>query len=507
MKSFARFTRISFLFQPLSPRASRILAASAIILSVFLFSFRWSTLGRSPFLNDEPRLQTVVDASVAQGEWPVVGPQGSQPIPYGPIPHWFYQTVRLWSDSYAAPHQAHAAVFLLAHLVAAFAVFFTFGLLPAALFLCLSAASPWLFVYSRMAWEVLLLVPGSAMIAAAWAILQRFPHFTAAVAGGVLCGLGLGISLGTHLMASSLAAAVALVWGMEWWRSPVQRKRLALFAALSSVICLAILWPYLVALWSGAYMGQESKYQPWGDFRHFWWNLVKTPMHLSVWQMKYFLVPQEKDFFAFLGNGLHKFFYGDAFGWVAKLAVWMVMARWAWNWLGRSGALWLTSLGAVGACVHLLLLQYLNMPTYPHYYLPFWWAPFLAVALLGRNVLGAVFLGALVTVNLLYLERQESYLLERQGTRGDYYGTFLEEQRRFVADLCESLPAGEEARIDLSQVRFRHYNITYFANHLEECRARALIPSEAPITGNRMVIRYADQPAGSAGLNWVEVRE
>jgi hypothetical protein len=58
------------------------------------FLFRFLHLPHAPFLNDEPRLLNAVEASYQSGFWPSVGPVGSQPIPYGPIPHWFYQLVR-----------------------------------------------------------------------------------------------------------------------------------------------------------------------------------------------------------------------------------------------------------------------------------------------------------------------------------------------------------------------------------------------------------------------------
>jgi hypothetical protein len=346
-----------------------------------------------------------------------------------------------------------------------------------------------------MPWEVLLQGIGSALVLLAFAILPS-SSLLAAGGAGILWGVGLGVCLGTHLMSASLAITSLILF--FWLGRNVGWRKVGVFAGVGTLAAALLLAPYgLALLHRGG--GESASGHHWGDWRNLWWILVKTPIYLSVWQMKYFLFPQAKVFFARTGKILTALYYADPFGWLAKVFVWaasaVVLFRWA---KGRERSLVLV-FAALGLVVHGLLLQYQNLAVYPHYFLPFWWAPFLLLAAWARRKAVAWLLAWLIAVNLLFTFQLQGFLKENLGTRGDYYGSLFREQRRFFTSVCTGVP-GDVAKLDLSAVRLRAFTAEYFFRHLPECAAKELVPSEKPLAGKRVVVQY--EPGDSAALRW-----
>ena len=463
---------------------------------LFLFAriFTWES---APFLNDEPRLLVQVDQSYAEGKWPSIGAVGSQPIPYGPVPHWFYQTVRTFSDLPQAPFVAHGVLFFVSHLLLGWVIFQAFGFATACYFLLLAASSPWLFMYSKMPWEVLLLVPASALVAVSLWQLHRGKWPLALSA--FVWAMGIAVALGTHLMGLSLLVASASVFLDPVWRMR-RRRDPWIFFGLGAVGVALFLFPYgreLVALevWS-----RPATAEHWGSSKQLWWSFVKSMMYLSPWQMKYFLAPEEAAFSAYLGTLVEKIFYLDVFGWLGKALAWVSVAS---VFLGAflpkpiskfnfGSAFYeiqfpiLLVFGGVGVLFHILLLQFVNVATYPHYFLPFWWAPFLFLAILPMREVFHFFRISLAAGNLVFLILFSGFLAKNQGTRGFYYGSFFSNQKRIVEELCGS----GANRVDLSEVTLRHYSITYFSHRIPECSGKALEISEKPLSGTRFFIQY-----------------
>lgn len=472
---------------------------ACLILTLGLLAFRFLHLPSAPFINDEPRLLNLVDATFLQGIWPSLGPVGSQPIPYGPIPHWFYQVIRHLSGHLMAAHWAHALVFCFAHLAIFAAVFFTLGARTALLFLCLAASSPWLFVYSQMPWEVLLLVSGSALVVLAFWLLSRTEHSRGAVVvGGILWGAGIAICLGTHLMAMSLVAASAVVLAHSFFQRGWKSGRNWAFVGLGLFTCSCILFPYASALFANAELIRPAPGERWGSPLHFWWSLIKTPMHLSPWQIKYFLEPQGKDFFAQAGWLMGKIYYLDVAGWAAKLVVWAAAITLMFRFFRKKEQSEILLFSVSGIVAHVLLLQYQNIATYPHYFLAFWWAPFLLLANFGHKKPIAALIGVLVCGNVIFLAQFNQYLAERKGTQGWYYGTFVSEQKRLFNDLCANLEV--ESALDLSEVKMTKHTAEYFLRRLPACAGKKVFVSVSPLEGPRVVLLYP--PSGSAELKW-----
>jgi hypothetical protein len=167
-----------------------------------------------------------------------------------------------------------------------------------------------------------------------------------------------------------LASLVLLLW--LGWKG--EGRKAAAFAGAGFVSAVLLLAPYGFALLHYHGSGPVPGYHHWGDWRNLWWILVKTPVYLSVWQMKYFLFPQAGVFFAGVGKALSALYYADPFGWLAKVAVWAAAALVLFRWARGRERSPLLVFAALGLVVHGILLQYQNLATYPHYFLPFWWA-------------------------------------------------------------------------------------------------------------------------------------
>lgn len=465
-----------------------------VFLGVFfaLLVARLFHLNQAPFLNDEPRLLVEVEKSFQENRWPKVGPVGSQPIPYGPIPHWFYQIVRGISDSPEAYHWAHGLVFLLATLLIFLMANFFFGFSSAIFMGILLASSPYLFLYSQMPWEVLLVVPGSILLAFSFLVDEISKSKTQKIQAGILAGLGLAICLGTHLMSGSLAITFALVVVLNFyfrgsWRDGV------FFLLPALVVFVMVLFPYFQGILQFLelnHLPSTEKNPLWGNGRQLWWSILKSPMYLSGWQMKYFLEPEEILFFESVPKLLERIFYLDLFGWMAKLLFWV-----SWVWIGISifqkklhSPLFL--LAWLSVPVHVFVLQVLNLATYPHYFLPIWWVPFFLLNLVWQKKYLRPILVVSLIFNFVFLFSFVEFIHDRQGTRGDFYGTTFQEQKRLFESACkENMGA---LRFDLSEVRLQLHSAHFFLTKLQDCKGKTREVSKVPLSGPHFRLVYGE---------------
>lgn len=465
-----------------------------LFLGVFfaLLVWRFFHLEHAPFLNDEPRLLVEVEKTFQDNRWPKVGPVGSQPIPYGPIPHWFFQTIRGLSDSSFVYHLAHGLVFFFATVLVFVAALFFLGLGSAIFAGILLATSPYLFIYSQMPWEVLLVVPGSMLLAFSFLAEETAKSTTQRLQAGVLAGLGLAICLGTHLMTGSLAISFALVAALSlYFRGSWKDSITFLVPALA--IFLLMLFPYfqgVLEFLEANHISSNDKNPLWGNGRQLWWSILKSPMYLGTWQMKYFLEPEETVFFASIPKFLERIFYLDLFGWLAKLLFWV-----SWAWIGYSifRKSFVSSFYLLAWCVvpiHILLLQILNLATYPHYFLPIWWVPFFVLAVAWQKMITRPILVLCVLSNFVFLVTFSDFVRSRSGTRGDYYGTTFQEQKRIFEAACKE--PGGTLRFDISQVRLQLHSANYFLMKLNECQGRTKEVSKLPLSGPHFRLVYGD---------------
>jgi hypothetical protein len=476
---------------PLTFQRNLWVLAAAVFCALLIW--RFVHLPNAPFLNDEPRLLVEVEKSFANHTWPKMGPVGSQPIPYGPIPHWFFQIARSLSASPFFFHQIHGLVFLGSTVLAFLLALYLYGISSALFVGLLLVSSPYLFIYSQMPWEVLLLIPGSVLVAFSLVAYESATKPLQWIQAGLIAGLGLGICLGTHLMASSLMIAFVLLMGFDIYRWQNWRRAGFFLLPALLIFCL-LLSPYALGILEFLnhhhLSAQRDKNPLWGNGRQLWWSILKTPMHLSPWQMKGFFEPEEGLFFAFLPKWLERFFYFDLFGWLGKFffwAAWVAIARSLWR---RENVSSLVLLGWLLVPAHIFLLQLLNLATYPHYFLPLWWVPFLFLGRFWEHRWIGKLLLALVIGNLVYLFSLAAFVQERAGTRGDYYGTTYQEQENFFQAVCAR--EGSLIRLDLSQVRIQTHVANYFFLKLAACRGKSKEISKIPLAGSYLLADYAE---------------
>jgi hypothetical protein len=462
------------------------------IILLGVFAFRFVHLPNAPFLNDEPRLLVAVEKSFAENVWPKIGPTGSQPIPYGPIPHWFYQLVRNFSPALEAAHWAHAFTFFFASILSILIAAVSLGATPALFFGFLIASSPYLFMYSQMPWEVLLLVPGSALVAFSWIAFFHAEKKIQMIQAGTIAGLGLAICLGTHLMSASIGVSFFLFWLWNTYISDQKKNSLIFFLSMAAVFFLCIS-PYLLGIWNflqNETISNRDANPLMGNGRQLWWSFLKTPMQIGIWQMKGFFEPEENLFFSSLGSFSQKFFYLDPFGWVAKALVWASVA-------GVGLAIWkkqesppLIKFACLGIFIHIGFLQILNLATYPHYFLPFWWAPFLLLSQWSKFSWGKIFLSLFILGNFFYLFHFVKFVDQHKGTRGDYYGTTFQQQKIAFELICEY--PNNPLRIDLSAVRLQTHSAQFFLKKIENCKGRPVEISKVPMQGEKIFLRYGE---------------
>lgn len=476
---------------PLTFQRNLWVLAAAIFCALLIW--RIVHLPNAPFLNDEPRLLVEVEKSYQSHTWPKLGPVGSQPIPYGPIPHWFFQIARGVSSSPFFFHQVHGLVFLGSTVLAFLLAVFLYGFAPALFVGLLLVSSPYLFLYSQMPWEVLLLIPGSVLVAFSLVAYESGTKPLQWIQSGLIAGLGLGICLGTHLMSTSLLFAFILLLGVDLYRSQNWR-RIAFFLLPAVLIFCALLYPYALGVLeflNHNHLSEHSNKNPlWGNGRQLWWSILKTPMHLSPWQMKGFLEPEEEIFFNYLPKWLERFFYFDLFGWLGKFFFWLSWAAVARSLWRRENVSSLLLLGWILVPAHIFLLQILNLATYPHYFLPLWWVPFLFLGRFWQHRWIGKLLLALVVGNLVYIFSLANFVDQRAGTRGDFYGTTFQEQERFFQDLCAR--EVNQIRLDLSQVRIQTHVANYFFLKLPACLGKSKEISKVSMSGNYFLADYAD---------------
>ena len=171
--------------------------ACILILARFIF------LGDTPFINDQPILQLLLDTHEEWGTRPVHGLYGSHLIPYGPTALWLYDAIRLFSlDHY----------FILI-------VFITLQCLGLVLFylaLCnlfsksnavwpflLATSSPYLYFYSRLMWDNNFLVPisgGIFWLLSKWWRDYENGAWQVRFSEWALFGILSGLAFNTHLM-------------------------------------------------------------------------------------------------------------------------------------------------------------------------------------------------------------------------------------------------------------------------------------------------------------------
>jgi hypothetical protein len=420
---------------PLWARAALVAAALGLL------GLRLADRDLVPYILDEAQFQEVAEASARAGTWPTISPViASLGVAYGPGPVWFYTAVHHLVGPRPERSAVAATLFLSLTqllLAAALARALRGGWVLFATLTALLAASPFLFFWSRVAWDVL-----AGYTAAALALLTTDGRLS--VARGALVGALLGLALSSHPMTVPLVLAVLLVLGWEAVRRPsAAAGLLALVAAL-----LVVNLPYLhaiaqqrrpPALPGGPSVGERLASAP-GRLGQ---QLLEPARVLTTTGVDYFFDTAWPDFRAWLGA------WGSLLGAGPALALLLAL-------LGAAGLAWAARCGGPGARrvarVGLLawaglavLLSMLGLVVQPHYQLAAWWlvpagVGALAMALLPRHpklaqgLLGLVWLLALAETS--FNRGWMRWVRDAGGTAGIHYSVPLAAQRVALREAC-----------------------------------------------------------------------
>lgn len=476
-----------------APLWTRVLLISA---SVALLSLRFADRDLVPYILDEPKFQDVAQLSVQTGVWspisPVVASLGAR---YGPGPVWFFTAAHYVVGPLPERNALVTTLFLSLSqlaLAGALARAFRGGAVLFATLTALLAGSPFLFFWSRLAWDAL---AGYTALAVALAATDG----PVSLVRGLFIGALLGLALASHPMTVPLTLAVLLVLGFE-----ALRRRGGVRGLLSLLAALVLVnVPYMVAVL------RETRQAVLPGGANLPTRLLSVPGRLFV----QLLEPAR----VLTATGVEYFFdaaWPDFRGWLGApgglLAVGPLLTI-ALALAGAAGLLYAARRGGPGARrvarVGLLawlglavLLSFLGLVVQPHYQLAAWWLVpaglgALAMALLpshpglARGLVACVWVLAIAeaTFNQAWMR----WVRERGGTAGIHYSVPMAAQRALLAAACST---------DRSQVALNNQTYLFPESLL------SLAHTEAACLGKRLVVCPGTCPRLDAQWSQVFVR-
>jgi hypothetical protein len=483
----------------------RATAPLLVAAALALFAYRLVDVDLASFTRDEPQFLAAAREQPRTGHWlqanPLFGNLGRR---YGPVAFWFYGAVTaVLGDDPRRAILAMGALQTASQLALAWAV--TRALRERAAFFAVLAAwiasSPYLFFWSRMAWDLTSLAGACAAVA----LLAR-----PGVLGpgrAALAGLALGVGVGTHPMIAPLvlAAGVAIVWELR----ATPRRLAAIMGALSAA-CLAVLLPYLLYLTRARVLARAPFHDHQAPGVAF--LALDAPMIATGWRLERYFDGSWEAFLAWSGTGLLARASGAlAVAVAAAAAVGLACAL-------RSPADGERRLARIGVLVWpgvVAMLAVLGLDGHVHYQFAAVWVPFFGVAALvaalrrrdarwGRAALAL--LAAVALAQCALVVQWTRFLRLHEGTRGATYGSPVGAQVAAVRQAC----AVPEVRIALRNetAQFR-YPFEYLARTDPACAGKIVIvcaetpgpfaracPEDEPGTRVRR-LRYACETGGA----------
>jgi hypothetical protein len=219
------------------PTRSRVLEGSFWLAAAALLLLQVLWIGDVPFVNDEPALlHNALDADRA-GRLAARGALGTVGVTYGPVPTWFYQAALLLTHDVIAVALVKAILFFVVTLSGILLICRWTG---AGRWLALvAAASPFLWLWNRMLWDLVFQIPISTWTVAAflwfgrrrsWSRLLVFVVTFAALFQIHLMGLPALAGLGTCLLVLDGR------WLLREWRRTLP------VAAAGALLCGPYAW-------------------------------------------------------------------------------------------------------------------------------------------------------------------------------------------------------------------------------------------------------------------------
>ncbi len=448
-----------------------------IALALLLLAARFTFIDSAPFMSDEPNIQLLVDSHLDSRTLPTVGLRGTRGLSYGPTPPWVYLPLRFLTDRVDIILLYHALLFSLGLILLWLGLKSSVGDRVAAWTFLLIAASPYLFFYSRQAWDNTLLIPGTGL---ALFLLCREEQAESR-ANWIGLGLTCGLLFNVHLMAiPCIAAAFVTLW------RTARRKRLALgWFAAAFFVPISFYLPYLVrAIYSGE-LGHAVEHGYLDTITDVFWKLG---WYFSANGIGYRFQEAYPAFLAQSGSLLAHGIKWDL-GLLLRLAGSIATLVAAFRLFRGKKQPTAVELGAL--TVTFLLAFYAVARPYPlgsHYFIGVWWIAFFFAALAVEWVTPRLYPALagvaliLVAVNAGFIFFSLQFLEEHHGTRNMFYGTASGELRETVARLCADMETKGLSRVTLDLTAVPGINavsLVYLSRHRAECRGKALLPAGA----------------------------
>ena len=460
-----------------------------------LLSFRLWRLGAAPFVYDEP---IFLDAARSQldGHWLTASPvTGTRGVPYGPSVFWLYGSLQ-----WLVGQRPLLAIAAMCVLTTAAQVLLVAGLTRLArggpalflLLLLLVGSSPYLHLWSRVAWDQTVLICAPAAVG-----VLCWPS-TIGVRHAVIVGLLMGLALSSHPMSVPFVAAVLGVVGWELRQQPSRAGRVG-GAMVGSALLVNL--PYLHHLATERSRGVAQPPLSEGLFD----RLLQAPSVMSSARVEYLLdggTDRLVDSTAGVGAALELrgvvllvLIAGSIVGLVAS---WRDPDRRRRRIARCGGVTWILSV---------VCLALARVGLEPHYQFATWWVIPAGIALAVRpiravssaRVVAATGAAAVVGLNLLFVVSWTSFLSADGGTRGIRYGASLDNQQQAVERLCRG-PESELAVVNETQV-FQE-SLDYLISTTPACEGRDLRICADPCreASSWVRLRLAYAPDGSAEL-------
>ncbi len=476
--------------------------ALLVVTALSLVGLRFVDRDLVPYILDEPHFQDAAREHVRDGTWPSISPlTGNLGVAYGPAPVWFYTAVHHLVGP--RPERSVMAVTLFLSLTdlllaAVLAWSLRGGWLLFATLAGLLAGSPFLFFWSRVAWEVF-----SGYVALTVALLASARPV--GVARGALIGAFLGLALTSHPMTVPVVLATLAVLGWEIARRKSGARGLTATVGLLVLVNL----PYLRAL----HAAQPAALPPGPGLGV---RLLSIPARLGTELLEparvmttngvsYFFDNAWSDFLAWLGPARALLALGPVLTVVLSL-----LAALGLLWVARYGPAGARRIARVGLLAWIglaVLLSAIGLPVHPHYQLAAYWlmpagVGALAVALqrqhpyLGRGLLAGVW--ALAVAEGSFNEAWMRWVRERGGTDGTHYSLPLAAQRALLNTACST---------DRPQVALANHTSLFgdsllnLAQTEPACAGKfiGICRGDCPALGPRwqvLSLRYASPPGG-----------
>jgi hypothetical protein len=453
------------------------------------------------FVMDEPVLLAAARQQLEGGGWATASPlTGNVGIRYGPTVVWIYGISQWLLGDGVRSAVITMIVLTTATQLAVAAALARLVARPRRAFMIFAgviASSPYLWFWSRLAWDQTVLIATSAAVAVlAWPV-------SVSTRRGVAVGVLLGLAMGSHPIAVPFAGAVVVVLGIEWWPSPPRRTH----ALPAMGVAMAVpLVPYIAHLW------QNSPTSSGADA-----NLTDLPVRLG--QVGTLLSPARTAYFfdgewdRFSSSHGHVDLVVAAGG-VALVGV-LVLAV-----VGIARSLWdreprrrrVARLAAISwpACALMASLSGVGLD--PHYLWSVWWTIPAGAMLASGNVaadrqravrsLTVGIAGLLIAANLVFVTTWVKAIASDQGTRGPHYGVALFAQESLAPSLCA---LGPNALV-VNETEVRPVSLQYLMSTVDGCDWTNVtwFAAECPSSSHTGEVRrlvYADAP--HAGLRLV----